>query len=154
MPTELFDLKTVLPYFILIGTVTALIAHRKRGRQALPWFFLGFFFGCLAIIALFMLPQRTTPSQPVCVRAPLSTPKPGPSFKSISSPSTPMVEELWYFLAEDRAQIGPVSFYGLKQCYKEGRLTTSSYVWNAGLEEWKKLEELPDYVSLLEERLT
>lgn len=154
MPTELLDLKTLLPYFILIGTLTALIAHHKRGRKAIPWFFLGFFFGCLAIIALFMLPKRITPSQPAFAQQPPFGVTPYPCFKAVPSSSTPMIEELWYFLAEDRTQIGPVSFQGLKQSYLEGRVKSSSYVWNACLEEWKKLEELPDYLSLLEERLT
>ena len=40
----------------LFGTICAILAH-GRGRSAVGWFFLGFFFGCFALVLLLVLPD-------------------------------------------------------------------------------------------------
>lgn len=145
MPTGTLDIKTLLFCCLLIGSLCAWIAQKNRGRKPLPWFFLGFFFGCLALIALFLLPK-----QPLTLNSTVQD----HSFTPTAPPlehTSPMTKELWYYLTEDQKQIGPLTFQGLKKMYAEGKLTLSSYVWNGSLAEWKTLHELPDYLSLLQQ---
>lgn len=46
----------MLLIYLVSGGITAAIASSK-GRNAVGWFFLGFFFSCFAIIALLVLPN-------------------------------------------------------------------------------------------------
>jgi len=45
-----------LVFAILMGVVCSLVAN-SRGRSALGWFFIGFFFGIFALIVLFVIPD-------------------------------------------------------------------------------------------------
>ncbi len=45
-----------LVFAILLGVVCSLVAN-SRGRSALGWFFIGFFFGIFALIVLFVIPD-------------------------------------------------------------------------------------------------
>lgn len=72
---DLPSLKTLLPYFLFIGGLTAYVAHTKRGRKPLPWFLLGFFFGLLALLTLLFLPKKETPSlQPLLLKGNITHP--------------------------------------------------------------------------------
>lgn len=150
MPSNLPSLEIVLSCSALMGAVTAFVAHTYRGRRLVPWFLLGFCFGCFALLTLFLLPKRGLQVHPVLAgeSSSLST------IPALIHDTTPMTQELWYFLTDSHEQTGPVSFQGLKKHFSEGHLRHSSYVWNERLEEWKKLEELPEYLSLLEESPT
>jgi hypothetical protein len=145
------NLKILFPYFIFIGALTAYLAHTKRGRRAFPWFFIGFFFGLLGILALFCLPKKQ-PLQPILLKGPIITPLSSYESISLEHPSLPMTQEMWYFLNASHEQQGPMSFEGLKKSYEEGKVFPSSYVWNSQLENWEKLEALSEYLSLIEKR--
>jgi len=140
-PLDMPSMKTMLLCSLCMGGITSFIAHRYRNRKPLSWFIFGFCFGCLALIALFLLPK-------------LQKEKLALATDSLAIPaSTPVYEspqELWYFLQEDK-QIGPISFARLQNYYLEGLLKPSSYVWNETLSDWKKLEELPQQLQALEE---
>lgn len=152
--TDVPSLKGLLPYFVFIGTLTAYIAHSKRGRKPIPWFFLGFFFGLLALLILFCIPKKQSLSlEPILLKGNISHPL-TPTTPTIQIESLPMIREFWYFLDQDHKQVGPVSFQGLKNNYLEGKISNSSYVWNGQLDNWERLEALPEYLSLIEERIT
>jgi hypothetical protein len=150
--TDLPNLKMLLPYFLLIGALTAYVAHNKRGRRPIPWFFLGFFFGLLALLTVFFLPKKE-PLQQLLLKGNINHPLPLIT-PVIETETHPMTKELWYFLDENRSQIGPLSFHGLKNKYIEGKVLPSSYVWNAQMDDWKRLEALSEYLSIIEERTT
>ena len=44
----------VLIFMVILGAITAAIAHAK-GRNAVGWFFVGFFFGLLGLIVAFVV---------------------------------------------------------------------------------------------------
>lgn len=51
-------------------------------------------------------------------------------------------EKLWYYLDEERAQLGPMSFQALTQAVHQGLVTPSTYLWNEELDQWTTLGEL------------
>ena len=140
---DLPSLKLLIPYFLCIGALTAYFAHQKRGRSPVVWFFIGFFFGLLGLLALFLLPKKI-PSEPSSSTITIEIKK------EDNHDTHPMTKQLWYFLDETGKQIGPMSFHALKTKYTQGNLSKSSYVWNAELEQWEILSQLTDYFSLIE----
>ncbi len=143
--TDLPSLKLLIPYFLCIGALTAYLAHQKRGRPPLLWFFLGFFFGLLGLLTLFLLPKKPIQELQTATIT-LETPKKN------NHDHYPMTKQLWYFLDESGKQIGPMSFYALKAKYIKGDISKSSYVWNAHLEQWEILSQLTDYFTLIDEK--
>lgn len=122
------------PSAILIALATASVsayfAHR-RGSNPYLWFGVGFLFGALGIIALFLLPfpskkkAKTTPS---IVPAPLPT---------ILGPSN----KFWYYLDATHQQNGPMSLDALTSMWKEEKISLHTFVWHEDLSDWKRLEE-------------
>ncbi|MBM3191285.1 MAG: DUF4339 domain-containing protein [Chlamydiae bacterium] len=135
--TQLPSLQLLIPYFLCIGALTAYLAHHKRGRSPLWWFFLGFFFGLMALLTLYLLPKKTpeTPAEQLPPEKPTILP--------------PMTNRLWYFLDNQDNPVGPMSFSALKNKYTQGYLSKDSLVWNEELEKWTPLSDLKDYHDLI-----
>ncbi len=50
----------------------------------------------------------------------------------------------WYYLDKDHEQQGTVSFLDLKEFWIKGKVNSSTYVWNDGMEEWQKVCDTPN----------
>ncbi len=121
------DPKTALFCSFLVGSLSAYLAHRQ-GKNPYKWFLIGFLFGTLGIIAIFLAPKsKRTKKLPV--------PKPEPR---IVGPR----DKFWYYLDADHQQMGPVSFVALNRDWKEGKLPSATFVWHEELPNWKPLHEL------------
>jgi len=130
MIAELIQIKALLPYFFLIGALSAYIAQKKKGRNPIAWFFIGFFFGILGFSFLFFLPKKKGEKLDLV---------PAFSYKRISSLNKP-----WYFLDESHKVIGPVSFDKLLEDFEYSLIHEKTYLWNENMENWKPLEELEE----------
>ncbi len=123
----------VLISSIGFGLISAYLANRK-GRNPYTWFTIGFIFGLLGVLALFILPQprkkNIQPDQPI--------PSPQPF---IDGPS----DRFWYYLDEARASQGPMSHNALTQAWQNGSIGSSTFVWHEELSTWKPLQELIKY---------
>lgn len=119
-------LQIVVNFFIalLVGSLTAYMS-KGRGRNPVPWFFIGMFFGILGFLALFLFP--IVKDEPA---------------RSIARTLEPQLPEKWFYLDEKHVQFGPVGLSELALLYKETKIEPSTYVWSEGMEEWKKLGEL------------
>jgi hypothetical protein len=109
---------------------------RQRGRSPLNWFIAGVFFGIFALILLFILPIRRR-SEASRSEIPVS--------QKISKPTalSPSHEEkLWYFLDENKIQVGPMSFDALSKAWNEGKIQENTYVWNDLLDNWQRFQEV------------
>ena len=51
----------------------------------------------------------------------------------------PVANKIWYYLSEDMTQSGPISTHALKQAWKDGTVTDTTYIWNEDLDDWKQL---------------
>lgn len=131
-------------FLILVGWLAAYTAARK-GRSAILWFFLGVFFNVFALLFLIFLPpiakkrpqgEKESPFQGTTIDVkPLATNETTVDLKS------PERQE-WYYLDSQRQQTGPVTFDALKNLYKNSTISSSTYLWCEGMNEWRKLSEL------------
>jgi hypothetical protein len=110
-----------------VGLLTAFFAYR-RGQNPYLWFFAGFCFGMLGIVAIFFAPWAKKKPAPVKL----------PPQPYIHGP----VDKFWYFLDETHKQQGPFSYQGMTNEWKKGEVRPSTLVWHEELAEWKKLEEI------------
>jgi len=113
---------------VAMGFLSAFFAKR-RGRNPYTWFFVGFFFGLLGIMAIFFAPAPKKKLAPQPPSKPLPT---------IEGPSN----KFWYYLDSSHAQVGPISHSGLTSIWRQGKISLSTYVWHEELPEWKLLKEM------------
>ena len=113
----------------IIGSLAAYLSYR-RGKNPYLWFFIGFFFGLLGIMAIFFAPFSKKKLPPAPAQAVPVFSIPGPT------------DKFWYYLDSSRQQQGPMSHHALVSAWKKGSVTLSTLVWNEELPEWKPLQEL------------
>ena len=145
------------PFFIILvgiflGTLSSYLAT-KRNRSPFFWFFIGAYLGLIGLIILYFLPSK---SKNLDLIPALNKGCPEP--KSQSELSLPPSEksssrlkknQLWYFLDKDNKQFGPMSLNGLKQSWIDDLMTSQTYIWCGDMEDWKRLEDVPDVHSLV-----
>ncbi|GAB4186501.1 MAG: hypothetical protein Tsb0015_04340 [Simkaniaceae bacterium] len=132
--------------WILSGAICSHFAD-KRGRSPFLWFFIGSFFGILSLFILLALPARK-PNDLVLQEAALAQIEPRQEenfFLEQLQSKTPTL--LWYYLDRDFQQQGPISYAALKKAFLEEKISKETYVWNEEWENWKTLEEVPDFPS-------
>ncbi len=114
---------------IVMGSITAYYAKQKN-KDPFIWFFVGFLFGMLGLLSLFIISnfqaKREAQNQP--------PPAPKPV-----APAVP--QKFWYYLDQENRQFGPVSFDALNSAWKEGKITVNTFVWNEDLDGWKPFEQ-------------
>lgn len=133
---------------ILFGAITAYYAER-RGRNPWGWFIMGFLFGILGLLALFILPNKNSESKQSSEKLN------GEDFAPPISPNVPKSQEnysekLWYYIDQEQKQEGPFQFEVLKSLWKDNKLSSSVYVWSAGMSDWKQIYELHGLTDLLD----
>lgn len=142
---------TQLILSILMGFVFGFVCSnlaRKRGKNSLLWFQLGFFFGILALLFFYILLWKDRYSKSAKFAEERSSMG---STKTQEAP--PVIEEDmsitldkrdWYYLDTSRKQIGPISFDELKNNLDKGVISENmTYLWSEGMDKWKPMSELP-----------
>lgn len=114
--------------WLIFGAASAYMA-RSRGKNPYLWFVLGMLFGVFGILFLFFGPKAQRKSN-------------DPNTIDITPHFDPKLkEQLWYYLDQDNAQNGPMSFDALTEALKQGKVSEKTYVWNERLEDWKRFGE-------------
>ncbi len=126
----------LLFFWITFGLISSLIAS-KRDRNIYAWFILGMLFGIFGILALYLLPSKRNIAGPI------------PIGVNIKKDPTIKEQNFWYYLDNEKTQYGPMSFTGLKDALLEGKVSSTTYVWNDTMDEWKKFKEIPICATLL-----
>jgi len=124
---------------VLLASLTAYLA-KGRGRSPALWFLIGMLFGIFALIALFLIPMVKPEGEkrgPVTIVA-----KPEAVDDAFSLKS-------WFYLDAQRAQVGPIQLHALQELWKNQAIMASTYVWCEGMENWKKIADLPDLAERL-----
>lgn len=124
--------------FFLMGAITSYYAHVK-GKNMLLWFLLGGLFGVFALIALYFLPSEEDKSIDPVYTSNSSIQDQQPTQSALPLEN----DRLWYYLDRNHQQYGPVSLIALKDLWDTGTLDVNSYVWTEGMENWDKLDNLP-----------
>lgn len=120
-------------------------AHKAklRGRNPFVWFAIGFTFGLLGLLILYLLPPLTSQSLPKVYSS--IEPRQKPLFKSS--------QKLWYYLNSHNQRFGPMSLERLKEIWIENQIFKKTYVWNEEMKDWKLVEELPNLLAHLESKI-
>jgi hypothetical protein len=131
----------------LIGYLCSRIAQ-NRGRNPMIWFALGAILGLLAVIALYILPQKVAVA-PAGIVPENKVREEEISYTPPEDVATGPPEALWYYLDKENNQYGPMSFYALKSAWNSDEIDATAYVWNENMEDWKTLEELPETLEII-----
>ncbi len=115
----------------LLGAVCGFLAQ-KKGKNPYFWFFIGALFGLLGIFSLFFISSRERKQK---AEEKISHPAIQPP------PPAPHTQRLWYYLDQTHKQFGPVSFSDLEKELSQGKIHSSTYVWNEDLENWKQVKD-------------
>lgn len=145
-------------FLLVIASFTAYYANNK-GRNPFIWFALGALLGIFAPLILLFLPNLNEEQGMGSGEPTMSVSRPDASLEHDDvPPPTPTLEELrlrkeedklWYYLDQNHQQMGPVSIVALRELWNTGRLELISYVWSEGMDDWKKVEVLPELIELL-----
>ena len=141
-------IQIVIP--LLMGGISAYIA-KNRGRNPAIWFFIGLFFGLIGVIVLLILPVvKTSRSTFFGIR------QEEPYTIEVTAQQAASCSDLeykkWYWLDSAHTQMGPVTFSELQTGWREGLITSRSFVWTEGMDAWKQVEELPELRFVLEKK--
>lgn len=140
---------------LIIASLTSYYANNK-GRNPFNWFVIGVLLGIFAPIILLFLPalkkEQKGNGYPT-----MSVSPPDPSLAhlpdSALSPEQLKVREeenkLWFYLDQRHEQVGPVSVVALRELWNRGKLELNQYVWSEGMEQWQKVEDLPELKAAL-----
>jgi hypothetical protein len=140
---------------LIIASLTAYYASRK-GRNPLLWFIIGILLGIFAPLILLFFPAvknnvtdngmpTMTVSPPDHAHQQLSQPPPTPAELKRQQEE----EKLWYYLDQNHQQVGPVSVVALRELWHRGQLELNNYVWTDGMEQWEKVDNLPQLKEVL-----
>jgi hypothetical protein len=127
----MMSLPLILGSAALAGLLAAYIATR-RDRNPYFWFMIGFVFGLVGVMAIFIAPD---PNKKTEAEEVASQKEPEPY---IEGP----IDRFWYYLDSMRQQKGPMSHDALTQAWKKGEISPNTYVWHEQLSDWKELQEL------------
>lgn len=134
--------------WLMIGSATAYFAH-QRGRDPWIWFMIGMLLGLLGLLLLFILSPVKEEGKPAGT---LSEDSEIAMMELDPEPHTakelPSYEE-WYYYDRNKVRQGPVQFETLKQLWSSGEIHEETFLWKEGLENWKKIESLPELYSKL-----
>ncbi len=125
------EILVVIISWLLFGGASSYFA-RQRGRDPFAWFLIGMFLGILGLLLLFLLPPLAAPVSEV-------------EEKEVEEEPA-VVEEMpyrlkaWYYLDQDRNQIGPASFNQLKKA----NIHADTLIWCEGMPEWKTIADVPE----------
>jgi hypothetical protein len=125
---------------------------KKQGRNPYVWFLIGLIFGIFGLFLLFLIPMVKYYLQKRLLKRKQAAPQPSSQEKTITIDSAistmdihtegHYLEKLWYYLDKENNQFGPMSYTAFKQAWKEGKIHSSTYVWNDALSTWKRFDEL------------
>lgn len=121
----------------LFGSLTAYLAQR-RGRSPLFWFCIGALFWLAGILLFFLFCKASDAERLKPEILPEITPA------TIEVAAVHLPQDGWFYLDHEHKQFGPISLSELKALFNASKITGASYVWCEGMQEWKKLDQLPE----------
>lgn len=131
----------LLLFFAFLSSYIA----KQRGRDPVAWFMIGILLGIFApVLLLFLKPLQ--PSQGTDIEenedVKLAPPPQELFMKSY-------IDKEWFYLDIRHQQQGPVYFNILKSLWMEEKITPKTYVWSEGMNQWKRIGELPGFAEAL-----
>lgn len=127
--------------WILMGTATSYFAN-QRGRDPFAWFLIGMLLGLLGLLLLFLLPTVETKEEKTEAFELEELPE-EPAKNIISKESYRFKD--WFYLDEKHQQLGPFPFQTFRKAWEQGKVSSETFVWTEGMENWRKVQDLPGF---------
>ncbi len=125
----------VLPIFgLLFCAINSSKIAYKKNRDTETWFWLGLYFGIIALIIIYFL----KPLKIIKKTKNISINSLNNKFAVLKADNN-----YWYYLDNEKKQIGPMSLSKLYDSYLKGIVSSYTYVWNDTMDNWKKLIDVP-----------
>lgn len=137
-----------LMLWLLMGSLNAYYAH-LRGRDPIAWFMLGVPLGLLGLIILFFLPNGQVPKHFDESHFPETTPR--SEINDVNAPNSEALTKEWYYIDNQQQRQGPISLKDLQFHFFQKDLSYRSLVWSEGMDQWEKVEDIPQLKSLASE---
>lgn len=136
-----------LALVLFFAFLSAYLAKR-RGRDPVAWFMLGLLLGVFAPILLMILKPLDGSS-----KSSLFDDTEENEDVILTHPEERLGKEYldkdWFYMDQEHAQQGPVSFSSLRPLWVEERITPLTYVWTEGMDNWKRIRELAGFEETL-----
>ncbi len=130
----IMQLFNIVLFWVFLGCLCSYLA-KKQGKPQLPWFFTGLVLGIFGIILLYILPKKDAKKKNLPPRM----------------PQDEAWTKMWYYLEpKTREQKGPMEFPDLAKNWRKKAVTDRTLIWGEGMDEWKKVDELPNIVKEME----
>jgi hypothetical protein len=123
-------------FLLFLAGLTGYFAKR-RGRDPIGWLLLSLLIGVFALLVLFILPDKSKEA------AELETDEDLILNGADGKDDEGVYVKSWFYLDENHAQKGPVTFDQLQDVWEEGKISAKSYVWCEGMPRWALINELP-----------
>lgn len=141
------------------GVLTAMVA-KKKGRNTILWFLVGFSFGLIGLLVAWKLsPVNTDPkakSATIPIRevrseaaSPADQPYPSENVKRI--PTSLSIQ--WYYINADLDTVGPLKVDELRKHLHDNKLDASTYIWCEEFVDWMQISEFQNSSTLLDSDL-
>lgn len=126
--------------WILMGTSNSYFAA-SRGRDPFAWFLIGMLLGVFGLLLLFLLPPVEVSEQEKSEE--FEVEEFVEEEPSITASQSGYRFRDWFYLDEKQQQLGPFSFQSLRKNWELGKLKDGTFVWSEGMENWRKIQDLP-----------
>lgn len=136
------ELFVVILSWLVFGGAASYFAS-QRGRDPFAWFMIGMLLGILGLLLLFLLPPLEEAKDEAVTEESV-----GEAVPVASEPAERL--SVWFYLDNNRTQVGPVPFNTLKRAWDNKEVTGDTLVWREGMGEWKKVAELPSLREVLQ----
>ncbi len=118
---------------------------KKKNKNSLLWFQLGFLFGAVALIAFFLLGLKEKANSQKLVKEAATAS--ASSNAEIPPPledkrNTTLDKREWYYLDKENKQVGPITFDLLKKEHSDNKILDKTLLWSLGMEDWKSFDQL------------
>ncbi|MFT4553313.1 MAG: hypothetical protein ACI9S8_001951 [Chlamydiales bacterium] len=136
---------------VAIGVITGYLAS-YRGRNPYIWFCLGILFGMIGLLFLFLLPEagedKELSEDEIEVLEPVQL-LVMDQHQKILRLKEEFLKRDWYYLDNGHKQSNALSFDDLRMFWIKGSIKDATYVWSEGMDDWMRIQEIPDLKSCL-----
>lgn len=131
---------------VIIGIITGYLAS-YRGRNPYIWFCIGILFGMIGLLFLFLLPAVGEEEELSEEEVEGLEPVEGIVMnhrQELNRLREQFLKTDWYYLDNSHNQSDAISFDDLRMFWIKGSVKDATFVWSEGMEDWKRIQELPD----------
>lgn len=125
---------------IIWGFVCMLVA-KKKGRDPRSWFLLGLFFSLFAFLILLLVPSSKAMEAVALAKADVVQQERVKN-EALQPFMSTLSKRVWFYLDQKHSQVGPVDFEELKKKRSNGDISSKTYLWSEGMQDWKTLDNL------------